>query len=131
MIQDARIDGRKRRGAMTRENTYQKVLLAVYILADEDGLACDVPVARIASECGHSIVAVQRSIAMMMERGVVEAIDQSNGLNRRILVLMDHPKARDFIAEVKAGVKAKWQAEVRERIARREARREARTQRSG
>ena len=108
------------------EITYQKVLLAVYVLSDERGLACDVPVARIAQECGHGIATVQRSIGMMIDRGVVEPIGSSDGLNRRILVLLDHPSARVYIADVKARIRTKRHEELRELIAKGVARAEAR-----
>jgi hypothetical protein len=113
---------RERRGAMTRSITYQKVLLAVHVLSDEEGLACNATVARIASECGHSIVAVQRSIKMMIERGVVLVVGQWDGLNRRILVLADHPRAEAYIADVKAQVDAKWREESDRRVAKKQGR---------
>ncbi len=90
MIQQARVDGRKRRGAMTREITYQKVLLAVYMLSD-DGGDCRADDRAIARECGHSIEAVRRSIAEMERRGVVWIFDWRMGIKRRNMALTDHP----------------------------------------
>ncbi len=113
---------RDRRGRLTREITYQRVLLAVYMLSDAEGLACDAPVARIGLECGHGVVAVQRSIATMIDRGVVLAIGQWDGLNRRILVLADHPRAGAYIAEVKARVKAATREVTDRRVARKQGR---------
>jgi DNA-binding Lrp family transcriptional regulator len=73
---------------MTREITYQKVLLAVYVLSD--GLICRAFNKEIAEECGHSSEAVRRSLAEMERRGVVEAYDTRHGLNGRAIILMDH-----------------------------------------
>ncbi len=98
---------RDRRGRLTREITYQRVLLAVYMLSDAEGLACDAPVARIGLECGHGVVAVQRSIATMIDRGVV---------------LADHPRAGAYIAEVKARVKAATREVTDRRVARKQGR---------
>jgi hypothetical protein len=108
---------RDRRGAMTREITYQRVLLAVYMLSDDDGVACDESVARIGLECGHGGEAVSRSIRTMIERGIVRTLDVRDGLNRRILVLADHPRAGAFIAGVKARIAAKRRAEYEQRVA--------------
>jgi hypothetical protein len=120
------VDGRKRRGALTREITYQRVLIAIHMMSDERGVACDATVAEIARESGHSVEAVRRSIGMMFERGLVDSIDSWDGLNRRILVLVDHPLAFAYMKDAKARIRAKREAEVRERVAKREARSAAR-----
>ncbi len=114
----AKVDKRARRGAMTRAITYQRVLLAVYMLSGEDGVACDVPAARIGLECGHSVDVVSRSLKEMERRGVISTLDQWDGLNRKVIVLMDHDGADDFIAEMKARVVAKRREEIDRRAAR-------------
>jgi hypothetical protein len=91
MIQEAKKNGNRRRGQMTREITYQKVLLAVYVLSD--GLLCSSINREIAESCGHSIEAVRRSLAEMERRGVVMAFDTRHGLSGRVIILMDHPDA--------------------------------------
>jgi hypothetical protein len=97
---EARVDGRKRRGAMTREITYQKVLLAVYWLSDDKGLVCSASNARIGRECGHSADAVSRTLAEMRYRGVVMDFDTRDGLSSRKIILMDHPEAEDLVLHI-------------------------------
>jgi hypothetical protein len=88
MIREARENGNRRRGRMTREITYQRVLLAVYALSD--GLVCRAINRELAEECGHSIPAVRRSLSEMERRGIVESFDTRHGLNGRAIILMDH-----------------------------------------
>jgi hypothetical protein len=93
--------GRERRGAMIREITYQKVLLAVYILSDEDGLACRACNARIGRECGPSGRTVARVLAEMRRRGLIETLDSRDGLSHRMIVLMDHPMAATLLKHIR------------------------------
>jgi hypothetical protein len=113
---------RDRRGAMTREITYQKVLLAVHMLTDEEGIACHETVARIGQECGHSADAVTRSIKTMIERGVVMTVDQSDGLSYRVLVLADHPRAKEYVADLIDEIDARWREQADRRMARKQGR---------
>jgi hypothetical protein len=100
MIPEARIDGRKRRGRLTQEITYQKVLLAVYMLSDDTGLVCSASNARIGLECGHNVDAVRRSLADMRSRGVIIDFDTRDGFNCRKIVLMDHLDAEEFVLDL-------------------------------
>jgi hypothetical protein len=97
----AEMTRRGRRGAMTREIAYQKVLLAVYVLAEEDGLACYTFNTGIARECGVSPAAVGRAVAEMERRGVIRTFDWRDGLNCRMIVLMDHPEGRSFARQTR------------------------------
>jgi hypothetical protein len=100
MMTHARANGNRRRGRMTREITYQKVLLAVYMLSD--GLICRSFNNQIAKECGQSPDAVRRSLAEMERRGVVNAFDSRHGLRCRAIILMDHDDAAVLTDRLKA-----------------------------
>jgi hypothetical protein len=95
MIQ-AKLDGRKRRGAMTRKIAYQRVLLAVYMLADGEWSDVFATNAEICRDSGCSLAGVRRSLAEMERRGLISvfligcAADHPSG---RVMVLMDHPRA--------------------------------------
>jgi hypothetical protein len=92
---------RERRGTMVREFTYQRVLLAVYMLSDEEGLACRSCNARIGQECGHSAETVARVLAEMRRRELIEMFDNRDGVSQRMIVLKDDPKATALLDHIR------------------------------
>jgi hypothetical protein len=92
MIQEARKNGNRRRGQMTREITYQKVLLAVYVLSDEEGLDCHASDRALAEASGRSVSSVRWALAEMERRDVIWIFGPKIGLKRRSFSLTDHPK---------------------------------------
>ena len=70
---------------------YDKVLLAVYITADDAGLVSHATNAEIGAACGLSKVTVPGYLRMLEEHGVI-ATFRGNGFDR-FIVLMDHPDA--------------------------------------
>lgn len=80
--------------------SYYRVLLAIHWLS-HDGLYCTATNAEISKASGRSPDTSQQYLVSMEFDREVAVFDQRNGLKQRTIVILDHPKAGDFIESLK------------------------------
>jgi hypothetical protein len=89
---------------LQRQLSIQRVLLAVYWLADADGLYCAATNAEIAQAAGRGVQKTQEILGELLRGGHLGWSPQGNGIRRRVFVLMDHPDAEAAMAgEITSG----------------------------
>jgi hypothetical protein len=86
--------------AFEDESAYRRVLLAVYLLADREGLASEGTNAELARQCGLSPGEVRKFLTLSRYRGDVMIFGKRDGLAYRVIVLMDHPGAQDLVLKI-------------------------------
>jgi hypothetical protein len=89
--------------ALRKRRNYNAVMLALYWLADDEGLFVLTYNKAIAAEAGISPAAAKVVLAEMEGRGDITVFDTDDGISFRRIILNDHPKAEeeaDFIREV-------------------------------
>jgi hypothetical protein len=87
------------RHATARRNC-MRVLLAVYMAADKEGLYCHASDAEIAGAAGQSIDCIRSHLDRLETGGDIVAFGPRHGLNRRVIVLLDHPDAAAAMASI-------------------------------
>ena len=89
----ARMKGCSRKAEATiRRN---RVIMALCILADDQGLVCEATNAEIARHVGLSVESTKPSLHDLEHDGSISAIDGKG--RRRTIVLMDHPEAEAHV----------------------------------
>lgn len=73
--------------------TYQRVLLAVYALADDKGLVCAATDKAIAAAAGRNVSTIRPYLRELAEAGVIALYPCDGGGGHWPLVLLDHPEA--------------------------------------
>jgi DNA-binding MurR/RpiR family transcriptional regulator len=79
-----------------RRLTYDKVLLAVYILADKDGVATRATCGEVATQAGVSTSTAWKYLNELHVDEVINIRGTGRHGFRRIFLLLDHPKAREL-----------------------------------
>lgn len=94
-----KLTGRRagRYGRVTSWIIAQKVVLGVYWLADDEGLACHATDAEIAKASRVGVQSVARCIQEMEENGLITTIGNLGDRKRRTIVLVDHDRSRVFV----------------------------------
>jgi len=82
--------------ALRRLTKYNRVLLALYWLADDEGLICAATNAGIARAAGVSAATVGNCLRNLESEGTV-AVYADKGLPCRVIVLLDHPEAATLV----------------------------------
>jgi hypothetical protein len=88
---------RHRHQRLAKQMSYQRVLLAIYWLADDLGLVCAATNAQIARAAGRGVETVQGCLREMGRDGTVTALGHADGLPKRVLVLMDTPGGHAYV----------------------------------
>jgi DNA-binding IclR family transcriptional regulator len=76
--------------------TFGKVVLALYRLADEQGLTCKATGNEIAAAAGVAPSTVSRCLRHLEALGDLEVYGDARAPHGRTLLLMDHPAAECF-----------------------------------
>ena len=76
---------------------YQDALLAVYWLAEPDGVRCYASIAELATQARMKPGAARRQIERLKDVDVVMRTLYPDRGARRALVLLDHPEALDYL----------------------------------
>jgi hypothetical protein len=100
MIQESRDVVGKRPESMPDALAYRKVLMAVYILANKEGLACEADDPEIGRQCGLGVGTVRKCLTLMRYKADVMVFGRRDGLPYRVIVLMDHPEADELVLRV-------------------------------
>ena len=86
------------------QRSRQKVLLAIYWLADEDGLYCHATNAELAKAAGVGVETVRGYLHGMEHDGTVVTFgSRRSGTYRRLMILMDHPAAEAHVESALQG----------------------------
>jgi hypothetical protein len=83
--------------------SYNRVLLATYVLADDDGAVCYATNAELAEACGLTVPTVKRYLRMLEHGGaaVVFSVPRVDMLlSGRCIVLLDHPDAVGYLEDL-------------------------------
>lgn len=100
MTQETRVGGGKRPEPMPYHLAYRKVLLAVYILANREGLACEADDPEIGRQCGLAVGTVRKFLTLMRYKADIMVFGRRDGLPCRVIILMDHPEANDVVLRI-------------------------------
>lgn len=90
-----------RPAALRKLLNYNAVLLAVYSLADFDGLVCVATNKRIGEVTDRTAATVRDCIREMERKKVIRTFGRAHGLSHRLIVLCDHPRATAFARHIK------------------------------
>lgn len=82
----------------TAQRTYESVLLAIYGLADAEGLLCKASNAELAKASGRAVDTVKSCLARMESSGDIFMLRPAGGGPMRSIVLLDNPNSGRVIA---------------------------------
>lgn len=88
---------RDQRGLMTRKITHSRVLLAVYVRSDSQGFLCTATDRELGRDSDRCTRTVRGVLAEMKARGLIEILDERDGVGRRTIVLLQEPGGRTFM----------------------------------
>jgi hypothetical protein len=85
-----------------------RVLLAVYMLADEQGLVCRATDAALSRASGVSFSTARGHLHALVEAGDLVSLKNGSRTHDRVLVLADHPQSRAAVAALKRSGRYRW-----------------------
>ncbi|WP_422932235.1 hypothetical protein [Singulisphaera sp. PoT] len=78
-----------------------RTVLAVYMLAGDRGMVCNARNIEIGRAAGLSPELTREALEGLVRDKVITILGPRDGISCRFIVLMDHPEADAFVAEVR------------------------------
>lgn len=85
---------RRKVQALIRRN---RVLVALHLLGDPEGLVCEATNEHIARQAGLTVESTRRTLHELERDRTVVALAAGKGYPRRVIVFADHPGAHAFV----------------------------------
>ena len=105
------------RHQFTRWRNHQKVVMAIYWLAEPDGVRCYATWRELADETGLGEDTVRLYVRRLEEAGIVRVPRVRDRPNRRTIVLMDHPEAADYLDHLsRSRNREPWRSKLNEDV---------------
>jgi hypothetical protein len=90
------------RNQFSRWRSYQKTLMAVYWLSEDDGMRCYATWRELAAETGLYVDTVKFYVRQLESNGIISIPTIRDRRPRRTVVLLDHPDAATYIHRLRS-----------------------------